>query len=176
MDLNNDPKVWLGIKWLTTYVCLRPGDLGRIREEDIDRRNRVIWIRDPKAGEPYQLPLTKTDLEALMKFLPGTSDAPFFRHPTGGQYSEHHLYRAWKAACARLGVEGVDLYGGTRHSSVQALRFTHSPEQIRWATMHRTSRAFERYFRMSPEDLRAVYEEAEQCTTRVPPVSGSSEA
>ena len=48
--------------------------------------------------------------------------------------------------CKRLGVEGVDLYGGTRHSSARALLKKYSPDEIkRYGTLHRTSKAFERY-------------------------------
>ena len=48
--------------------------------------------------------------------------------------------------CKRLGVEGVDLYGGTRHSSARALLKKYSPDEIkRYGTLHRTNRAFERY-------------------------------
>ena len=52
----------------------------------------------------------------------------------------------------------VDLYGGTRHSSARALRDRFSPEQIRRATMHSTSKAFERYFRVEGDEVRSIYE------------------
>jgi hypothetical protein len=63
-------------------------------------------------------------------------------------------------ACKNLGIEGVDLYGGTRHSSARALRQYCSPEEIRRATMHSTNKAFERYFQMESDDLRQMYESA----------------
>jgi hypothetical protein len=60
-------------------------------------------------------------------------------------------------ACGNLGVEGVDLYGGTRHSSAKALRQFCSPEEIKRATMHSTNKAFERYFQIEADDLRTIY-------------------
>ena len=175
-----EPKAWLGIKWLATYVCLRPSDLCRVLEEDIDRKARKVRIRDPKAAEPYDLPLTTQDAKIILQSAPGAPSSPFFRHSgrTGGAaidtpFGESYLYRVWKRACAALGIEGVDLYGGTRHSSARAMRHTHSPEQIKWATMHRTSASFERYFRMDENDLRGMYEEATPCTTLVPPIPGA---
>ena len=49
-------------------------------------------------------------------------------------------------ACAALGVEGVTLYPGTKHSTVTALGQVLSPEQIkRGGTGHATNAAFERY-------------------------------
>ena len=67
------------------------------------------------------------------------------------------FYKWWRRACDNLGVPAVDLYGGTRHSSAVALRTSHTPEQIRRATMHSTNKAFERYFQLSKEELREVY-------------------
>ena len=58
-----------------------------------------------------------------------------------------------------LGIEGVDLYGGTRHSSASALRAYRTPEEIRRATMHSTNKAFNRYFAMESDDLRSIYED-----------------
>jgi len=55
------------------------------------------------------------------------------------------LYKYWKIACSALNIEGVDLYGGTRHSTVTALSEHCSPEEVKGATGH-TSKAFERYF------------------------------
>ena len=34
----------IGIKWLSIYIMLRPGDLRRILESDIDRKNGFLFI------------------------------------------------------------------------------------------------------------------------------------
>jgi hypothetical protein len=57
-----------------------------------------------------------------------------------------------------LGIEGVDLYGGTRHNSTMALRQYVSPEEIRRATMHSINIAFERYFRIESDEVRGIYQ------------------
>ena len=57
-----------------------------------------------------------------------------------------------------LGIENVDLYGGTRHSSVKALREQFSPEQIKRGTMHHSNKAFERYFQIELEDSKKIYQ------------------
>lgn len=89
---------------------------------------------------------------------------PFFRHVKGvsgcrpGQpFGQRYLYKWWKRACVNLGIEGVDLYGGTRHSSATALKDILSPEQIKAGTMHETNRAFERYFQRNSDDAIQVY-------------------
>ena len=79
-------------------------------------------------------------------------------------------------ACANLGVEGVDLYGGTRHSSATALSSRFSPEQIKSATMHATNVAFERYFQTGPDDLKALYATARVGHTLATPFGPSGKA
>lgn len=76
----------------------------------------------------------------------------------GQPFGEKYLYKWWKRACENLGIEGVDLYGGTRHSSATALRTVCSPEQIKIATMHSTNKAFERYFQPGMEDALNIYD------------------
>jgi hypothetical protein len=39
----------------------------------------------------------------------------------GQPFGEKYLYKWWKRTCANLGIEDVDLYSGTRHSSATAL-------------------------------------------------------
>ncbi len=88
----------------------------------------------------------------------------FFRHDErksgiklGQIYGEKYFYKWWKKACDRLSIKDVDLYGGTRHSSVVALREHFSPEQIKQGTIHQTNKAFERYFRIGANDVREIY-------------------
>ncbi|MDO9230251.1 MAG: hypothetical protein Q8M86_05020 [Syntrophales bacterium] len=56
-----------------------------------------------------------------------------------------YFYKRRGKACSTLGIDGIDLYGGTRHSSVRALRKYRSPEEIKRAAMSETNKAFERY-------------------------------
>ena len=91
-------------------------------------------------------------------------ELPFFRHLKGLQsikenqpFGEKYFYKWWVRACEALGINGVDMYGGTRHSSAIALRKYRTPEEIKRATMHSTNKAFERYFRMESDDLRDIY-------------------
>jgi integrase len=157
-------KVWLGIKWLCTYIAIRPGELVQIREQDVDTENRYIYIHHSKTGETKPVPILDEDVELFKQVKPGFPRSYFFRHETGkggvknGQkYGEKFFYKWWKKACDNLRIEGVDLYGGTRHSSAIALREHFSPEQIKQGTMHQTNKAFERYFRVGADDIRMIY-------------------
>ena len=161
-DVN--PRIWLGVKWLATYISVRPGELIRIKEKDLDIQSGYIFIPDPKEKKPKVVPMIDEDIELVSQLPRGLPNLPFFRHPAGlkgvvpgEQFGPRYLYKWWKKACDNLGVEGVDLYGGTRHSTALALRQFKTPEQIRRATMHSTNKAFERYFRVELDEVKNVY-------------------
>ena len=113
---------------------------------------------------PYRGDL-KEDIDLVKSLPPSLPHLCFFRHHKGyggikpGTKMERDvLYRYWKKACKNLGIENVDMYGGTRHSSAVDLRRFYSPEQIKNATMHSTNKAFERYFQIQLEDIRKIYQ------------------
>ncbi len=160
-------RVWLGIKWLCTYISIRPGELIKIREQDIDLENRYFYIHHSKTGDTKPVPILNEDIDLINQYGLTFPRSYFFRHDErkkgikqGSKYGEKYFYKWWKKACDNLGIEGVDLYGGTRHSSVVALREHFSPEQIKQGTMHQTNKAFERYFRIEAEDVRNIYSQA----------------
>jgi hypothetical protein len=109
--------------------------------------------------------LIEEDYYILKEMPRGLPDLYFFRHPKGingckpGQkFGEKYLYKWWKRACKELGVEGIDLYGGTRHSTVTAMGQYLTPEQIKKGTGHTTNKAFERYFQSESRDAIQVYQ------------------
>ncbi len=160
-------KAWLGIKWLCTYISIRPGELIQIREQDIDTENRYIYIHHSKTGDTKPVPMLEEDVALYKQIKPGFPRAHFFLHENsksgarkGQTFGEKYFYKWWKRACENLGIADVDLYGGTRHSSAVALREHFSPEQIKQGTMHQTNKAFERYFRIGADDIRGIYQEA----------------
>lgn len=167
------PKIWLGIKWLITYISVRPAELRNIKEGHIDRREGYILIPHPKEKKPKIVPLISEDIEILNELPRGLPELHFFRHGKnvsgvrpGERFGKNVFYKWWKRACENLGIEGVDLYGGTRHSSTVSLRDHATPEQIKRATMHSTNKAFERYFQVSREELEKIYERT-SCDTPV---------
>lgn len=158
-------KIWLGVKWLSTYISLRPTELLNLREENIDLKNGFLIIPHPKEKQPKIIPLIAEDLEILHTIPPGLPHLRFFRHRSGvsgvrpGEpFGKKSLYKWWKKACSNLGIENVDMYGGTRHSSALALTEHFSPEQIRRGTMHSTNKAFERYYRVTKNEVKNLYE------------------
>ncbi|MEJ5359903.1 MAG: tyrosine-type recombinase/integrase [Desulfobacterales bacterium] len=169
-----NPRIWLACRMLATYIMVRPSELISIRERDIDLEAGRILVRRTKMGEPKFLYLTDDDRELIRALGRGFGELPFFRHTKGNgaaqpgaKFGKDFLYRVWRDACKRLGIEGVSLYPGTRHSSAVDLRQRHSPEAIRRATMHQTNKAFERYLQVTGDELREIYADTRRCAVVV---------
>jgi hypothetical protein len=80
------------------------------------------------------------------------------------------LWKYWKAACHNLKIYDVDLYGGTKHSTVRDLRKKGlSPEEIKRAGKISTNKAFDRYLGSEHDDrIREVYELSSPDTIVIP--------
>jgi len=161
-------RVWLCIKWLATYIAIRPGEMRSLTEGQVDRARGILIITDQQAKEKRAkiIPLIEEDLE-IVRALPLTfrQDMPFFRHESqvsniqpGRGLGGTLLYYAWDRACRRFGVKGVSLYPGTKHSTAMGYREIYTPEQIMSLTLHSTGAAFRRYFQTGGEDLRRLLE------------------
>jgi len=160
-DVN--PKIWIGIKWLSTYIAIRPIELINMKEKEIDSSNGYFYVSYTKDHKPKVIPILDEDLKLLGSLPKGLPDLFFFRHPkgvsgvkAGEKFGPRYLYKWWKKACNNLGVENVDLYGGTRHSTAKAMKEFATPEQIKRVTMHSTNKAFERYFQTDSEDVKIL--------------------
>ena len=152
-----EPKIWLGIKLLATYINIRPGEMRNVRERDINLESGFIHIPHPKEGSNKRGKFAYLDSEdiELIKSFPRSMDLNlyFFRHMTnrsgvqmGAQFGPKYFKKWWDKACKNLGVKGVDLYGGTKHSTATGLGDYLTPEQIkRGGTGSSTDKAFERY-------------------------------
>ena len=160
-----NPRIYIGINFLRTYINIRPGELIKIKEKDIDLANARILIegKNEKTGKEKYIYLLADDVSLLESFGTSFGNLHFFRHlesrggnPPNSRFGKTYLYRWWKTACGNLGSSGVDLYGGTRHSSAIDLRKRHSPEAIKRATGH-TSKAFDRYLEITGDELRLLY-------------------
>jgi hypothetical protein len=137
-----------------------------LREGDIDVKLGYFIIPHPKEKRPKLVPIIDEDIEILSDMPRGLPGLYFFRHQTnvagvkaGARFGNRYFYKWWAKACLNMGVNGVDLYGGTRHSTSTHLRKFYSPEEImRFGTLHSTNKAFERYFQIKSDDSRKLYE------------------
>ena len=83
LTYHRNPKIWLGIKWLATYISIRPGELLNLKEEDIDIRLRHFIIPHPKEKRPKLVPIIDKDIEILERMPRGLPKLMFFRHVKG---------------------------------------------------------------------------------------------
>jgi integrase len=163
-----NPKIWLGIKWLSTYVSIRPNEMRSLKERHINVSGLFV-IPDDKENDPKLVPMLDEDIE-IYKALPrGLPDMYFFRHikgyggtRPGSQFGKDYFYKWWKDACKNLGVQGVDLYGGTRHSTVTALgEYFNEDELMRHGTTHKSNKAFRRYMQAKRNESVEIYSKAQ---------------
>lgn len=150
-------KIWFGIDLLSTYVNLRPGDLLKIRERDIDLHHGSITVIHPtkKKNKTLVVRLLDHHIDLFREFKkdhPALPEIKFFRHHGGVQSVKPDqpfgpkLFRQWwYRACKKLGVEGLDLYGGTRHTTTTEIAKRAGTENARKASAHHTNKAFDRY-------------------------------
>jgi integrase len=171
---DKNPRIYIAAKWAATYIKARCGEIQKILEENIDRDQWVVYLPDHKTDRVTShikcFPLIQEDIE-LVKSLPiGFPKMPFFRRDRGGgghragePFGKHLVYDYWIKACKTVGVEGVDLYGGTRHSTARNLRRKgKTKDQVQEMTGHDTTAAFLRYFEDDMEFMRGEYEVTRQ--------------
>ncbi len=167
-------KIYIGALWLSTYVNVRPIEMIHIKEKDIDLSNGIMEITHNKEKKPKKVYLLDEDIEIIKSFPPVIDkEMYFFRHgkrkgvhkSKRGRFGKDYIYTYWRMACKNLGVEGVPLYPGTKHSTVVALGDDCTPEEIKkYGTGHETNKAFDRYFQVNAEKKRALFRKA-RCTT-----------
>lgn len=157
MSESKNPKVWFGIDLLATYVNLRPGDLLKIKEKDIDLEHGVITIHYPTKSKNKKKTVRLlqdhlnyfAEIKTKFKALP---ELTFFRHHGGVRslkpntpFGPKYFKTWWDKACKELGVLGLDLYGGTRHTSTTEIARLAGTQNAREASAHETNKAFDRY-------------------------------
>lgn len=170
----HNPKIWFGVELLRTYPTMRPGDLHRVREKDIDLTYGVIDMPKPTKGYGSKkvVRLVEEHIDMFRQFkdeYPAMPDMPFFRHCANGtnykrdqQMGENCFRRWWNRACKEVGVEGVQLYGGTKHTTTTATAKMLNREAAKAATGHKSDRAFDRYCQTEGQEALAVHEQLVQ--------------
>ena len=99
---------------LLYYTGLRRGEALALRQDDVDRKNRVIHVRRSLTWTPNQpvvkLPKTEAGTRGvhfpaeLLPFLPDT-DPLFPDHETGEYMTLNHFVADWRVYCKAIGHE-----------------------------------------------------------------------
>ena len=115
-----NPKIWIGIHWLSVYIAIRPGELRNLQEKHIDREQGLLIVPSPKEKRPKIVPLIQDDVDLLKSIPRGLPELYFFRHgegvsgaTAGSQFGKRYFYKWWKRACNNLGIDGVTLWWNT---------------------------------------------------------------
>lgn len=159
LSFHINPKIWLGIELLSSYPTLRPGDLLKLTEADIDLEYGILTIYRPtKSRGKLQVKTVRLIenhiwlIADIQSKKPGLPHMPFFRHVSGikgiqaeAPFGQKYFKKWWDKACQNLGVQGLDLYGGTRHTTTTALARAVGRDGARKASEHKTNKAFDRY-------------------------------
>jgi integrase len=159
-----NPKQWFGIELLSVYTKLRPQDLLKLNEGDIELDPGMLYIHYPtkKKNQLLTIRLAPEHVEMFRHFkqkYPALPNVKFFRHLPGvsgvansAPFGEKYFYKAWIAACNELGIEGLDLYGGTRHTTTTEIAKLEGKDAAKRHSGHRTNKAFNRYCQMDEKE------------------------
>lgn len=150
-----DVKIWLAIHILSHNPEVRPGELMKVKEKDINLELSMIIVKEKKEGSlsPGKYArLWPEELEIILSFPRAMPDLFFFRHhesrsgvKAGTPYHPRILNTWTKKACLNLGIKPITVYPLTKHSTVTGASRALSPEQIRRGGSKHASNAFNRY-------------------------------
>lgn len=170
-----NPKIWLGVDLLSLHTNIRPGDLLKVRERDVDSEYGIITFWRPTKSKGMKvirirlLDYHVAEISEMKHRFPGHPDMPFFRHTVKTRgvkadqpFGVHFFWKHWKAACANMGVENVDLYGGTRHSTTTWRAVEFGREKAKESSGHQTNKAFDRYCQVDDFSFDIVKRTAEK--------------
>ena len=167
-------RLWLGVYLLANYPSIRPGEMRMLDERHVDRDRGILIVppevsKTGKDGKFKMVGILPEDMDIINSY-PRSLDpgAPLFRHEgranhgcnriqSGDRFGRNAFRRAWNRACEVLGIEGVDLYGGTKHSTAQDLLNYATFEEVKKATMVHSNKAFERYLRFEGKEIEKIY-------------------
>lgn len=153
-DRSNE-KIGFACELLATYTSLRPDDIRRITENSVDD-NGVLIIHNPtKRRNKFKtvrlMPEHVEEFNRLKREYPSFPNMPFFRHRGDLRKSDANqvfginlLRKTLAKACKELGIEGVGLYAGTKHTTAtETARILGEDKAL--AASGLTNKAFKRY-------------------------------
>jgi hypothetical protein len=177
-----NPKIWFGIDMLATYTALRPDDLRRVYENSLDRSGILIIHNPTKKKNKFKTIRLIEDhaklWAQLQKQFPAMPDMPFFRHTTGinrvqadTPFGDKYLYKWWMKACKEVGLEGVPLYPGTKHTTATETARLLGTDKARTAS-GLSNKAFDRYCDVENNDtfeiVTAIRKKKKKTATVIP--------
>lgn len=148
-------------QFMMTYGC-RPSEARALMWDCVNFSSKEIFIKRtfshrklvelPKEGKWKVLPM-HSGIEEILRELARRKRSLFvFSHSRADHYGEALLSKLWRKACAEIGLEGVSLYEGVRHSfAYQLLKQGLSYEEIGAYMGHSDVRTTRKYARLNPK-------------------------
>lgn len=163
--LREIPSVHWPIMWFIAKQGVRPAEARALHWEDLDLRKGLVCIRrtfslnelkvTTKGKHADWLPLHPEVKKMIMELPRGISGFIFTYRDR--PYSESMMRKLWKAACGRLGISGLTLYQGTRHSvASDAVQRGLSLYDVMDALRHRDIRTTMKYSHLEMEGKKRV--------------------
>jgi site-specific recombinase XerD len=153
----------MAVLWLLVTYGLRPGEVEKLRLEDLDWRNDVIRLRRLKNGKTQRLPMTEQVGEALLAYLkngrPKTSCREVFIRAYAPHVGlDHGVGRIVNRHMARVGIESRSKGAYViRHSfAVHLLREGRTLKTISDLLGHNDPQTVYHYTKLATEDLHEV--------------------
>lgn len=157
---SHEPMVGLGIELLATYPKIRPGELRQVRLQDLDLVSGWLTVPRPKEqDDPKRVKLIDKHVDALREVTNGNHKQYLLSFKAGRRFGRDYLKNAWEKTCDALGIEGVSLYPGTKHTTATDLAKRFPNKMVKEAAGI-TSRAMERYIQIDEVDVVSLYESA----------------
>jgi len=166
------PEIERGVFLALALLGLRPGEARALEVSDyrdgwlvVDKGMKGASARAPirgtKTGRPKRLPVPVPLADWIARHVSPSSRlraAPLFVNPrTGIRWSHWAIREHWLAAAAAVGLEGVRLYEGTKHSmATDALRRGVSERALQAFLGHSDVRSTRRYARLADLGLVTV--------------------
>jgi len=129
---------------------------------DVDKAvkgNRIdAPVRGTKSGKPKRLPVPDLLADWIRKHVPRDGrlrGAPLFANPnTGGPWTPTSLRRCWEKACEAVGIEGISIYEGCKHSfATDAVARGVQERHLQAFLGHADARSTRRYARLADAAL-----------------------
>jgi integrase/recombinase XerD len=104
-------------------TMLRVSELVALQVEDISLTERILTVRDGKAGKRREVPLSRSLARELRLHVGGRNTGPLFQSPRGGSYSVRRIQQIVKETAEDAGITKPVLSHLLRHA--MATRLVH---------------------------------------------------
>jgi len=156
---------------LSLETGMRAGEIFGLRWVDVDLKNRLLHIADPKGGAPRKVPITGTVAEMLNQRRPGEREELVFRARGGGRHlgMSDIYFEVVQEVRLNDGVKDPRqkvLFHTLRHTFASWLALQGVPIlTIKELLGHKSLAMTERYAHLSPDHRRDAVERVEKLLT-----------